>query len=503
MTQVNAGAGDTPSKIFSGYDSVGSGMLTSSAVEGKYSDSGGRQTAYVRVCESVSEVADALEIDGSLSISYLKAVNVTAKMKFMKSLNVTEKSVSIVVYATVETGTWAVKDVALKEGIKPPANDKEAANFVRAYGDSFIKEATQGGEYYAVYTFRTTSQKEQSSLVGSLKAEGLFGGMTAKAEVQAKITNFVSKTSVDWTLKQEMTGITGLSLPGEDKLIQFALDFSSKTMNKPVTTGFAIEYYEKLPNFGDGFRKVTENRRHFLGDRGLLASMGRLRGVEHQIRRLKDIYACYKFEDSDLDSLKKKVATDLATVEGQVDAWRDNPTGNFAKPQLPSLDVGEPVLDFAAGQPASFGQEGGNTFDFMSVGDAFRNRVRIASIRLADGTWEGFHVIRRIEVEYASEKGRWMKVHGEGGNSREKFSLEDGQFPSLLRIRYGKFVDAIEVHLDDGRSTSAGGGGGALADWRPGPGAVVLGFAGRAGAALDQIKIIHGALKKARYVKTD
>ena len=168
MTQ--AGDGDTPNRLFSGYDSVASGMLSSSAVVGKHGTEGGRQVVNIRVCESVSELAEALEIDGSLSVSYLKAVNVTAKMKFMKSLNVTEKSVTIVVYAAVETGTWRVTDVALKAGISPPANDAEAARFVKAYGDCFIKEATQGGEYYAVYTFRTATQKEQSSLTASLKA---------------------------------------------------------------------------------------------------------------------------------------------------------------------------------------------------------------------------------------------------------------------------------------------------------------------------------------------
>lgn len=501
MAVVNAGDGDTPNKLFSGYDSVANGMLSSSAVDGKHKPEGGRQMVNIRVCESVSELADALEIDGSLSVSYLKAANVTAKMKFMKSLNVTEKSVTVVVYAAVETGTWRVTDVALKQGIKPPANDAEAARFVKAYGDCFVTEATQGGEYYAVYTFRTTTQKEQSSLTASLKAEGVYSGVSAKAEVQTKITNFATKSSVDWTLKQEMTGITGLSLPSEDKLIQFALDFSSKSMNRPVTTGFAVQYYENIPGFG-GFEKITANRRYFLGDKGMLASLARLKGVENQIKRLKDIYACYKFEDSELDSLKDKVEADLGTIEGQVNAWRDNATGNFANPQLPSLKVGEPVLDFAAGQPASFGQEGGGTFDFMSVGDAFRNQVRIVSIRLSDGTWDGFQVIRRIEVEYASAKTRWTRVHGENGNAREKFFLEDGQFPAKLRIRHGRLVDAIEVWLDDGRSTSAGGGGGAESYWTPGPGAVVLGFAGRAGAALDQIKIIHGALKKAKYIKS-
>jgi hypothetical protein len=501
MTQ--AGEGDTPNKLFTGYDSVGAGMLSSSAVVGDAKAEGGRNVVNIRVCESVSELADALEIDGSLSVSYLKAANVTAKMKFMKSLNVTEKSVTIVVYAAVETGTWTVKNVKLRpapDAVTAPTNDAEAARFVKTYGDSFIKEATQGGEYYAVYTFRSTTQEEKREITASLKAEGIYSGVTAKAEVQTKITSFASRSSVDWTLKQEMTGITGISLPSEDKLVQFALDFSSKTMNRPVTTGFAIEYYEKVPGFGDGFAKVAANRRYFLGDKGMIAKLARLKGLEEQIKRLKAIYACYKFKDPELEAFKKRVETDIATIEAQVDAWLDNPTGNFSKPSLPSLEEGEPVLDYVAHHVASFGKEGGGTFDFMSVGNAFRNQVRIVSIRLSDGTFEKYHVIRRMEIEYASEKRRWTAVHGEGGNAREKFFFEDGQFISHMRIRYGAYIDSLEIQLPDGRATSAGGGGGTLTEWTPQPGVTILGFAGRAGAALDQIKIVNGSLKKARFV---
>ena len=498
MTQ--ASDGDTPNRLFSGYDSVARGMLTSKVVDGKTGSEGGRQVVNIRVCESVSELADALEIDGSLSVSYLKAANVTAKMKFMKSLNVTEKSVTIVVYAAVETGTWRVTKAWL-DGIKPPTNDAEAQRFVKAHGDSFIKEATQGGEYYAVYTFRTTTQEEQRSLTASLKAKGVYSGVTAKAEVQSKITSFTSNTSVDCTLKQEMTGITGISLPSEDNLIQFALDFSAKTMNRPVTTGFAVDYYENLPDFGDGFAKVTANRRYFLGEKGMLAKLARLKALQQQVERLKDIYACYNFKDPELEAFRGRVETDIEAIENQVTAWTDNPTGNFVSPPLPSLKEGEPVLDFVAHHVASFGQDGGGTFDFMSVGNAFRNQVRMVSIRLFDGTWDGFHVVRKMEIEYASEKGNWTAVHGEGGNPRDKLFFEKGQFVSHMRIRYGRLVDFLEIRLPDGRATQGGGGGGTLTEWTPQPGVTILGFAGRAGAALDQIKIVNGSLLKARFVK--
>jgi len=167
MAQANAGAGNTPEKLFNGYDSIDKGMLNESAVTGGMEQGGGRSVVKIRVCESVSELAQALEIDGSLSVSYLKVANVTAKMKFMQKLNATARSISIVVYASHESSTWTAKSVKLAEGIKAPGNDDEAADFVDIYGDSYVSSATQGGEYYAVYTFHTETQTEQKELTAS------------------------------------------------------------------------------------------------------------------------------------------------------------------------------------------------------------------------------------------------------------------------------------------------------------------------------------------------
>lgn len=501
MTQlVDAGAGDTANRLFSGFDSIANGMLPSSAVEGETIKEGLPVNLTIEVCQSVSELAKALEIDSSVSISFLKAFNATAKMQFMNSLNVTENNLTIVAYVRNGTSLFEVKEVALKPGIEPPAGDEEAAEFFQTYGDSFISEASQGGEYYAVYTFRTTTRTEKSSLTASLKAGGISGGLKFDTETQVKLTNFMKDTQVNWTFRQEMTGIKGISLPSSEKMIDFALAFSSLEMNSPVTTGLKIRPYEMVPKFGRGFRKVTANRRHFLGARGVLASLTRLRGVDDQIGRLKDIYRVYGFEDPDLDAFRPKVDKDLETIETQVHAWEDDPTGAFVRPELPSLARGEPVLNFDEGQPASFGSDTGPNFDFMPVGNAFRDRVRITSIRLAPGKWMNYDVIRRIEVGYASHNAKWKTIHGQEGSFGAILDLGDGQFPSRLIVGHGGLIDSIEIHSGS-RHISAGGEGGTIVDWKPEPGAVVLGFAGRAGGALDQIRIVHATLKPARYVQ--
>jgi hypothetical protein len=92
MGETGASGGEAVDKLFNGYDSIANGMLNQSAVSGDAGHGGGRSVVNIRVCETLSELAQALDIDGSLSVSYLKAVNVTAKMNFVKKLNATATS---------------------------------------------------------------------------------------------------------------------------------------------------------------------------------------------------------------------------------------------------------------------------------------------------------------------------------------------------------------------------------------------------------------------------
>ena len=501
MTQGNAGAGGAPAELFRGYDGVANGALNESAVTGDADFGGARTVVNIRVCESVSELAQALEIDASLSVSYLKALNVTAKMNFMKKLNATARSVTIVVYASHETGTWTAAHVKLADGVKAPANDEEAADFVAAYGDSYVSAATLGGEYYAVYTFRTETQTEQKDLTASLKAKGVYTGVTVKADVQAKLSDFLKSTSTNWTFDQEVTGLKNPALPDQDKMLEFALAFSKTDPDAAKITGVKVSGYESVPGIGRRkFAKIVENRDHFLGDEGVLQSFAHLTGIQNQIVWLKRIYRRYAYSgDAALLAFEAQVKSDLAAINRQIAAYKRDPAADFEKPPLPSLERGEPVLSYAVGQTPSFGGEGAGPFDFMPVGEALRNQVKIASIRLWEGAGGSGGVIHKLDVGYASDKSRWTTSHGANGTGRELLILEDGQFPVRFRINSGGYVDRVEIHLNDGRSTWAGGNGGTLVEWKVPDGAVVLGFAGRAGLLLDQLKIVHAVLKPAEY----
>jgi hypothetical protein len=500
MVTTNAGAGNEPPyELFNGYDSIANGMLNESAVTGDAKWSGGSSLVNIRVCESVSELAKALEIDASLSVSYLKVVNVTAKMKFMQKLNATARSISIVVYASHEEATWAVKNVKLAQGVKAPADDDEAADFAASYGDSYVSEAIQGGEYYAVYTFHTETQSEQRELTASLKAKGVYTG-TVDLKVQGKLSDFLQTTSTNWTFDQEITGHKNPKLPNQEELIKFAIDFPSTPLDSPVTTGVKVAGYETVPGINRRkFARIVDNRDYFLGQDGVLLGYARLNGIQNQIGWLRRIYARYAYAgDTALLDFEKQVKSDVAAINKQIAAYKRDPGADFERPALPSLARGEPVLSYAAGQPISFGGEGGGPFDFMSTGEALRNQVKIASLRFSDGD----EVVHKMEVGYASDRKDWPSSHGANGTPREIFYLEEGQFPIRFNIRCDdKYVYRMEVFSSDGRSTWCGSNKGTSHDWNVPEGAVLLGFAGRSGAVLDQVKMMYAALKPARFVQ--
>jgi hypothetical protein len=501
-SEMTGGPDPVPVRLFRGYDTVARGMLSASAIGGDYETSGERSTMRVEVCESLSELAEALEIDASLSVSYLKAVNVTAKMEFAKKLNVTARSVSIVVYASHEIGTWTAKNVKLQDGVQAPVDDDSAADFVQSYGDSFISSVTQGGEFFAVYTFHTETREEQQNLATSLKGDVIAGGTTVEANAQVKLSNFLKKTKTSYTLKQEITGIANPRFPEEDRLIEFARTFSTLTPGAPVTTRIKVQGHESVPKFGRKFANVVRNRRYFLNaEDGLLQSLAQLTGVRNQVAWLKRIYDRYNYQgDKDLLAFEKSLLADIKAINSQIADWEMDAAGKFVAPALPAIKAGEPVLQFEEGTK-SWGGTAPGPWIVPSIGDAIRNRTRIQSIQIGSGMFNSKELLGRFDIEYTSDKRSWTESHGgEPKFLDQKLHLEEGQFPVRFEVRWGTYVDWLRIHLRNGRTTEAGGAGGGADDWKVPDGHFVVGFGGRSGSVIDQLQVLHAMLTPATMV---
>jgi hypothetical protein len=461
----------------------------------------------VQVCESLTELADALDIDASLNISYLKAVDVTAKMEFARKLNVTARSVSIVVYARHGLGTWDAFNVKLKTGAgapKAPTDDKSAAAFVKTYGDSFIRSVTLGGEYFAVYIFNTETREQQQSLAASLKTD-VVSGVTVKADAQVKLNNFLKTTKTNWTLKQDMTGIRNPDFPDQDRLIPFALGFSKIPLDGPVVTNIKVAGYEEVDGLGEGFDKIVDNRDYFVDRRsGLLPKYGRLTAVSNQIDWLKRIYQRYDYKgDAALAAFGDKVEADLAAIDKQIRDWKLNAARDFKAPDLPSLKEGEPVLNFREVSSPAYGGSAAGPWTVDSVGDLIRNRTRVKSIQLASGLHDNKELLGRLVVEYESDKRTWTETHGDGQVKtwQQKLDLEVGQFPNWFNVHSGSLVDRLKIQLSDGRLTEAGGPSGGNAVFDVPKDGFFVGFAGRSGGVIDEIQFRCAKLEPAKMVK--
>jgi hypothetical protein len=504
--EMTVGDKPVPVNLFSGYDTVSRGMLSSSAVAGEHQKSGGKSSVQIAVCESLSELARALEIDASLSVGYLKTADVTAKMEFVKNLDVTARSVSIVVYAHHQIGTWTARDVKLQDTVNPPTDHgASASRFALSYGDSFVSSVTLGGEYYAVYIFNTETREEQQTLAASLKV-AVRAGAKVEADSQVKLSEVLNSTKTSWTLKQEITGIDNPEFPNETKLIEFALKFSKLVPNSPVITGIKVQGLESVFKSGSVYQKVAKNRRYFLDpDDGLLPSLARLTTVRNQVEWLKNIYDRYNYQgDISLLDFERDLLKDVKAINNQVADWEFGASGTFEAPKLSTLTKGEPILQFDQPEPPLWGGPGPGhaQWDFPAVGDAIRNRTRIRWIRLSNAHIRGFDVLGRLEVEYISDKKTWTETHGtDPREAQPKLYLEEGQFPVRFEVGHGTYVDRLKIHLSDGRTTASGGSGGAKVDWKVPADHFVVGFGGWSGACIDQLQILHAKLKPAKMVK--
>jgi hypothetical protein len=116
--------------------------------------------------------AKSLNVEASLSASYGVAT-VDAKSSFSKTLKTTSTSLSMIVSTRVvsgtETATGTITEFSSK-AITESISAEGIGAFLSSYGDSFVNSITLGSEYYAVYTFFTESESEQSDLRTSFKA---------------------------------------------------------------------------------------------------------------------------------------------------------------------------------------------------------------------------------------------------------------------------------------------------------------------------------------------
>jgi hypothetical protein len=498
----SAPAPEAPEELGMGYDRVQRGKLEYCAVAGKSKRTElAENNCHFRVCETAQEVATALNIDTSVSVSYLSVASASVKSQFIESLKLTTRSVTIVVYAYRESAKWTLTGAKLSDDTTKPDSEDGLADFVAAYGDSHISEVVQGAEYFAAYAFHMETSEQQKSFALQAKAAVKAASVEVAAEVQTKLSNLASSSMMETSFDQKISGVAEKT-PDPTRIVEFAQSFPTLKIVAPKTLRFKVAGYEGIPGLRAPLAAMVRGRDHFLGTAqrpGLYGLVSQLKGLKNQADRIKGIYDCYNFEgDTALEAFRKGIEEDLNALDDQVSAYAANPATSLPTLTPKSFEKGEPQLQIEPGADVQFGGNGGNPWNFTSIDEAIRKRVRIAGIRFG-----GDGVIQRLEIDYRSPSAAWTDRagNGEAYQLTTNLALGDDDFIKVIVVHAGEYVDRMEVELFNGEIRKAGGTGGGRHAWLVPFGSFVLGFQGRRGKYLDRLHIVHAALKNAKFVK--
>jgi hypothetical protein len=503
-----------PVEIFQGYNSVdgAAGRWRCMGTPGSYK---ARLTCAIKSAKISETLSQTLDINQSLSISFGPVGSFDEKMKFVRNLKTTTCSISIVVYARQITGAKTMTDVWLKEGVKPPApgDNDDLIRFYRTFGDSFVSSITEGGEYYATYTFYSQSQEEQTELEASMKAAGVFDGGKMDAELQTKLSEFVSRTKVDVAFYENVSGLSHPLLPKREEMIEYARAFPSLRLDAPAIIAFETSGYESVGGITTNFDPIAKNRLYFTGDGiygGLTPQLVEVQHLLRQISSLKNIYEFYGgFTDDKVKEVDGLAQTDLETIHSQMLDYKFDPTKIFKQPTLKSLEAGTPVLHCQIDTRGNFGTNVNQFNDVADLGATnLRRKTRISKLNLRSGV-KNRNPGRRVgqlmtTYQYSRDDQRQeeVRVHGDNWDlDVGELKFYEGQFITKIIVRCGADINYLQFTLNDGRSLSAGSadGGGDPELLETKPGQFILGFQASTDDILRSFGVVYATLKPAHW----
>ncbi|KAJ1709330.1 hypothetical protein NYO67_8497 [Aspergillus flavus] len=133
------------------------------------------------VIDKMSDITDALNISGALTIKYNNLIDGTGKGSFINSNKIRDAEINFLISVKVINQT--VTDNALTEFA--PIDNLPAEKFTEVYGDTFISGFQEGGEFNAVISIKVKDKNQ----VENIKADAAvalttpsFGSEKPKAE---------------------------------------------------------------------------------------------------------------------------------------------------------------------------------------------------------------------------------------------------------------------------------------------------------------------------------
>ena len=360
MVSASATKQIPPVVVGQGYNSV-SGAGLSTAIMGTPIPNNSISEVNIAVCMTAEQVSTAMSISGSTSASYV-GDSASAKASYYQSLQISTYTVSLVVYSKAQT-LQTLTSPTFNTALPIPTNDEEVVHFFQTYGDSFLQQTAVGGEYIASFVFYCQTKQQQQSLATSLSASGIYGGATVNANLQTSLSTVTSSCHINYTIKQFMTGVSGVAFPTVDQICTFADNFPTLAANGNAVISYDTRGYETIPGLQTSqFEKIGSNRSYMVGDgfvTGLARYLTEIQGAIDAMIALKEVYRYYsqanpegQYVDAALNQNLATAYADKQQIVAQMQAYSANPLQDFLPldaSNLPALSNGTPVLSINSG----------------------------------------------------------------------------------------------------------------------------------------------------------
>ncbi|KAF2785625.1 hypothetical protein K505DRAFT_291014, partial [Melanomma pulvis-pyrius CBS 109.77] len=327
-----------------------------------------------RFVDKLSDVTEALNVSGSLSIKY-GAIGGSGKGQFIDSDKFRDSDLNFFIQVKVVNQTINLKDALVYRPLKgndslPKAGatgkaGNDTAIFNKIFGDTFISGFVEGGEFNALISMKIMDKSKSTDIAAKAKIALTIGAGSVEAEGEVKKQKSSLEMSTETTIQVSWAGgghIKSFNEPWDiDSVTRAASRFPDLVARSPQRIYAIITKYETLRSFIESGPKehsklVYENATiytNYLLDsfmdykniyKTLSTNMEEMEAGRFQFlkqlplgdpRRIKDVS---KFEASiaGLENARKAARFQMLKIVNEVDLITENP-GEACKENRPDI----------------------------------------------------------------------------------------------------------------------------------------------------------------------
>jgi len=217
-TALTAGLDEVEIGWFGTYDSISGRVIRENIPFTHQEEEIPEEASHVEfsISRTVEELSHSIGLSGFLSASYL-GNSAATKAVFIKERVTSSATTFISVYSKyVNRRCDVVGDTTWRNEYKT----RTPMQIFSDSGDAYVTSAAIGAEFYAVYSFSTETEAEQTQLMTELAATGIVDGARIHADFQSKLDDMRSTYAESVSFAQQTQGAPGSN--GSGTLVQYA-----------------------------------------------------------------------------------------------------------------------------------------------------------------------------------------------------------------------------------------------------------------------------------------